>query len=230
MYGNDQIITYLQNNRVLAMKLDHATIGVGQLINDQIQSIGAGANRVINYLSCFTDEYYDVCQKQGKEDARFKDAVFKILQGKDVVYEMLKVYFDEVLKHKTNDQLEHIKQWLMEANVHIAASSLTKAGFAMAVASSVRIGLNVSMELSALAGKRAGGLVGALGVYGVIQKAADSAHRLHFQFPAYYAALYSEGLEMLYFLIEPTFIKAHAAEAQWASDRDVIGIIKRMMH
>ncbi len=63
MYGNNQIVTYLQNNRILAMKLDHAVAGLTQKVNDQLQVMGAGANRAINYLSCFTDEYYDVCQR-----------------------------------------------------------------------------------------------------------------------------------------------------------------------
>lgn len=49
---------------------------------------------------------------------------------------------------------------LMAVNVHIVASSLTNAGFALATASAVAI-------------------------YGIVQKAADSAHRLHISYPAY---------------------------------------------
>lgn len=49
---------------------------------------------------------------------------------------MLRIYFEEIFKYKTNAQLEHIKKALMAVNVHIAASTLTGAGYALAVANS----------------------------------------------------------------------------------------------
>jgi hypothetical protein len=229
MYGNDEIISHLQANKILALKLDHALTGVREAVSNQIETIGAGAQRALYYTSCFTDEYQDVCQKQKTEDIRFRDAVYKIIRHSDVLYDMLRIYFEEIFKYKTSEQLEHIKQQLMAVNVHIASSSLTSAGFTLAVASAVRIGLNLSLEISALAGTWASRGVAAVGVYGIVQKAADSAYRLHIQFPAYYAALYAQGLEMLYFLIEPVFQKAGAIEAQWASNQDMVGIISRMI-
>lgn len=229
MYGNDEIISHLQANKILALKLDHALTGVREAVSNQIETIGAGAQRALYYTSCFTDEYQDVCQKQKTEDIRFRDAVYKIIRHSDVLYDMLRIYFEEIFKYKTSEQLEHIKQQLMAVNVHIASSSLTSAGFTLAVASAVRIGLNLSLEISALAGTWASRGVAAVGVYGVVQKAADSAYRLHILFPAYYAALYAQGLEMLYFLIEPVFQKAGAIEARWASNQDMVGIISRMI-
>lgn len=229
MYGNDEIISHLQANKILSLKLDHALTGVREAVSNQIETIGAGAQRALYYTSCFTDEYQDVCQKQKTEDIRFRDAVYKIIRHSDVLYDMLRIYFEEIFKYKTSEQLEHIKQQLMAVNVHIASSSLTSAGFTLAVASAVRIGLNLSLEISALAGTWASRGVAAVGVYGIVQKAADSAYRLHIQFPAYYAALYAQGLEMLYFLIEPVFQKAGAIEAQWASNQDMVGVISRMI-
>ena len=229
MYGNNEIISYLQANRILALKLDRAVPAVGQQVANQVETFGKGATRLLYYTSCFTDEYNDVCQQQKIEDIRFRDAVYKIICNEDVVYNMLQSYFEEILKHKTSEQLEYIKKCLMAVNVHIAANSLTTAGFTFAVASSVRIGLNLSLEISALAGKWATRGVTAFGFYGLVQKAADSAHRLHIQFPAYYSALYALELEMLYFLIEPVFQKAGAAKAQWASDNEIVEIISRMI-
>lgn len=229
MYGNDEIISHLQAHKILALKLDHALTGVREAVSNQIETIGAGAQRALYYTSCFTDEYQDVCQKQKTEDIRFRDAVYKIVRHVDVAYDMLRIYFEEIFKYKISDQLEHIKQQLMAVNVHIAASSLTSVGFMLAVASAVRIGLNLSLGISALAGTWASRGIVVVGVYGVVQKAADSAYRLHIQFPAYYAALYAQGLEMLYFLIEPVFQKAGAIKAQWASNQDMIGIIIRMI-
>ncbi len=199
MYYSNEVISYLQANKILALKLDHALTGVGKAVSNQIETIGAGATRALYYTSCFTDEYQDVCQKQKTEDIRFKSGVIYLLRHGNIAYDMLKIYFEEIFKYKTPDQLERIKQMLMAVNIHIAASSLTNAGFALATASFVAAGMNLSLELSALAGRRAGGVVGAIGIYGVVQKAADSAHRLHVQYPAYYSALYMQQLEMMYY-------------------------------
>ncbi len=228
MYNNE-VISYLQANNILALKFEHALKGVEKTVLNQVETLRKGTTRLLYYTSCFTDEYNDVCQQQKTEDIRFRDAVYKLIRHDDVVYDMLKIYFEEIFKYKTSDQLEHIKQSLMAVNVHIAASSLTNAGFVLAVASAVRTGLNFSLEISALAGKWASRGIAAVGIYGVVQKAADSAHSLYIQFPAYYAALYAQGLEMLYFLIEPVFKRAGAIKAQWASDHDISTIVSRMI-
>lgn len=106
MYYNNEIIGYLQSNNILALKLDRALTGVRQAVSEQIDTIGAGAKRALYYTSCFTDEYLDVCQQQKSEDIRFVKAVYHILRHEDVVYEMLKIYFEEIFKYKTADQLE----------------------------------------------------------------------------------------------------------------------------
>lgn len=122
MYYRNDVIRYLQSNNILALKLDHAVAGVQEAVSNHIDIIGAGATRAIYYTSCFTDEYQDVCKKQRTEDLRFLYGVIQLWQHRDVVYEMLKVYFDEIFKHKKSEQLEVIKQKLMAANIHIAAS------------------------------------------------------------------------------------------------------------
>lgn len=89
--------------------------------------------------------------------------------------------------------------------------------------------MNLSLELSALAGRSASGIVGAIGIYGVVQKAAESAHHLHITYSAYYSALYAQELEMMYFLIGPLFERAEAFKAQWVSDGEIADIITRMI-
>jgi len=229
MYYSDQVIRYLQANNILALKLDHALAGVGKAVSNQIETIGAGATRALYYTSCFTAEYQDVCQKQKSEDMRFAKGVYHVIWHRDVVCEMLKIYFEEIFRHKTSVQLEHIKKLLMAVNIHIAASSLTNSGFALATASFVAAGLNLSLELSVQTGRRAGGFVGIIGVYGVVQKAADSASRLQITYPEYYSALYAQELEMMYFLIEPLFEQAGAFKAQWGSDGEIADIIRRLI-
>ena len=229
MFYRNEVISYLQTNKILALKLDRALTGVEKAVSNQIESIGAGAMRMLYYTSCFTDEYQDVCQQQKNEDLRFKQGVIYLLRHGNLVYDLLKIYFEQIFKFKTNDQLEYIKKKLMAVNIHIAASSLTSAGFALATASFVAAGLNLSLELSVQTGRRAGGFVGIIGVYGVVQKAADSASRLQITYPEYYSALYAQELEMMYFLIEPLFERAGAFKAQWGSDGEIADIIRRLI-
>jgi len=118
---------------------------------------------------------------------------------------------------------------LMAVNIHIAANSLTKAGFALATASFVASTMNLSLETNILAGRRMAGAINAIGIYGIVQKAAESAHRLNIAYPAYYSALYIKELEMLYFLIEPVLLRAEAYKAQWGTESDLAEIITRMI-
>lgn len=229
MYYRREIISYFQFNNILALKLDHALSGVGEAVSKQIIMIGAGAKRALYYTSCFTDEYQDVCQQQRIEDIRFAKGIYHLLRHEDVVFEILKTYFGEIFKYKTSDQIDHIKQKLMAVNIHIAANYLTNAGFTLAAASSVALGMNLNLEISALAGGWASRGIATAGIYGVVQKAADSAHRLYVTYPSYYAALYAQELEMMYFLLEPFFERAKALKAEWASDSDIADIIARMI-
>ncbi len=109
MYYRNEVISYLQANKILALKLDHALKDVGKDVSNQIERIGAGATRVLYYTSCFTDEYQDVCQKQKSEDIRFTKGVYHIIRHGDVVYEMLRIYFEEVFRYKTSDQLGKVR-------------------------------------------------------------------------------------------------------------------------
>lgn len=229
MYYRNEVIRYLQSNQILALKLDHAVTGVGKAVAKQIETIGAGAKRALFYASCFTDEYQDVCQQQKIEDIRFATGVYHLIHGSDVVYDMLKIYFEEIFKYKTHDQIERIKQMLMAVNIHIAASYLTGSGFALATAASVSVGLNLNLDISKLAAHTANGAITLAGMYGLVQKAAESANRLRFTLPAYYSALYAHELEMMYFLIEPLFEHAGALDAQQVSDSDIVDIITRMI-
>lgn len=226
-YNND-VISYLQANNILALKFDRALTGVREMVTSQIETIGAGAKRALYYTSCFTDDYQDVCRNQKNEDIRFANGVVHVFQNNDIAYEMLRIYFEQIFQYKTSEQLDNIKRKLMAVNVHIAASSLTNTGFALAVAYYIAIGMNLRLEMSALIGGKARGVVAVAGLYGVIQKAADSAQRLKYVYPAYYAALYSRELEMMYFLVEPLFERAGALSHS-TSDGDIADLITKMI-
>lgn len=93
----------------------------------------------------------------------------------------------------------------MAVNVHIAAVSLTGAGFTLAVAACVRLGLNISLELSAITGRWASRGIAFIGLYGVVQQAADSAHRLYVEFPHGTRHFMLKGLKCFIFSLSLCF-------------------------
>ncbi|MEG7493049.1 hypothetical protein V6E43_16835, partial [Enterobacter hormaechei] len=76
MYHSEEIIRQLQSQKILAMKLDRAVRDVGEEVKSHLNNIGAGAQRLLYYTSCFTDEYYDVCTRQNLEDERYRKGIF----------------------------------------------------------------------------------------------------------------------------------------------------------
>ncbi|NIF33745.1 hypothetical protein F3J29_16575 [Enterobacter sp. Cy-643] len=180
------------------------------------------------YTSCFTEEYKDVCQQQKTEDIRFTKGVIYLLKNGGVIGDMLKIYFSELFKFKTSAQLKYIQKKLMAVNVHVATGAFIKSGFALAIASSVAIKMRLSFNIQMLAGHMSSGVIMATGMYGSVQKAADSAQRLSASYPGYYAALYAQGLEMMYFLIEPLFQHSRARDVLRASDDEIIDIVTGM--
>ncbi|WP_370452824.1 hypothetical protein [Pantoea sp. Bo_2] len=118
---------------------------------------------------------------------------------------------------------------LMAVNIHIAASHLTQQGFTLAVTAAVAVGMKASLNISALVGRSAGVVVAAAGVYGVVQKAADSANRLRQTLPAYYTVLYANELEMMYFLIDSLFDNSGALRNATPSVDEITKIITNMI-
>lgn len=229
MYYSKEIISYLQSNNILALKLDHAFTGVGKAVSDQIDMPGAGVQRAMYYTSCFTDEYQEICQQQKVEDLRFTKGVYQLISHGNIVNDMLKIYFEDVFKYKTLSQLQRIKKSLMAINIHIAASYLTQHGFSLAVAAAVSVGMKMSLDMNALVGLKAGAVAALAGMYGVVQKAADSANRLRYALPGYYSALYANELEMMFFLIDPLFERSGALRSAWASDDEISRVITNMI-
>ncbi|WP_029685670.1 hypothetical protein [Tatumella saanichensis] len=223
-----ELIRYLQNNDILALKLEKALKGVGEMVWDKVQNTGSGIKRLSNYVSCFTTNYQDVCQQQGEEDARFGKAVLHLLKNSDILEQMLIIYIKELIKNKSPRQLEKIKKGLMAVNVYIAATTLTKAAFAFGIANAIVLGTKLSVDISILTAGRITTAIFIVGYYSIVQKAVDSALRLQIASPFYYNALYTLELEMLYFIIEPLFSRADVFSIISPTEQDIINIIAKM--
>lgn len=229
MYHSDLIIRDMQADKLMALQLEKALSGVKVQVLEQADKIGDGATRLLYYLSCYTDNYQDICAKLKVEDIRFFDGLQQLIKDRNIILEMFKVYIELLFENKTPQQLEYIKRLLMKANVYISTSTLTNQAFALGITMAICLGFNVSMHIRSRVGSVSGAAAGGLGIYGIIQDAADSAQRLQMMSSVYYQALYLRNLEMMYFLIEPIFIKSSAFKTNILSDDDVAKTIINMV-
>lgn len=213
MYHSDLILKGIKADELMASQLEKALIGVKDQVLQQASKIGDGATRLVYYTSCFTDNYQDVCAKLKEEDLRFLDGIAEVVKRRDIIYRLVHIYFEEIFRFKTREQLSAINSGLLKAGVIISSNTLNNQTFVIGITTAVCLGIGFNSSIVAWTGKTAALTVTGLGLYGIVQQAADSAERLRLQAPMYYQALHMQRLEMMYFLVEPTFMKAQAFES-----------------
>lgn len=229
MYYSDSIIREMQAEKLMALQLDKAVEGVGEQILETAARIKDGATRAVYYTSCFTDNFQDVCAKLKSEDIRFGEGLYQLFRNRRIVYDLIDVYFREVFKHKTQQQLEFIKWRLLKLGIYISTSSLTADSLTLGVTTTVCLSVGFSPMVVGRIRALAGGAVGIAGLYGYVQQAAESANRLKLWGPEYYHALYLRKLDMMYFIVEPIFVKARVSEDTYLTDEDIVNMISRMV-
>lgn len=57
MMGNSILITKMQADSLLAVRLEKALVGVKDTMLEQASRMQLGATRLVYYASCFTDNY-----------------------------------------------------------------------------------------------------------------------------------------------------------------------------
>ena len=229
MYYSDAIVSKMASDKALARRLENAISGVQNQVIDQAARIQDGATRMAFYTSCFTDNYQEVCSRLQSEDVRFFEAFYQLVKDRKVISDMIQIYVEILLKNRTPQQLELIKRLLIKMSVNISTSSLTTQSFAIGITTAICLGSNVSVGIIRKIGKVSGLAVAGIGFYGYIQEAAESAERLQIMNPIYYHALYMRKLEMMYFLVEPVFVKAQTHMANLSSDYDIANVIANMV-
>ncbi len=212
MYHSDFIINGISADKQMALQLEKALSGVKDQLLEQASKLGDGTTRLLYHMSCFTDNYQDVCERIKEEDKRFFDGVMLLVTKRDIIYRMILIYFEEIFRFKTRNQLEAIKVSLLRAGVVISASSLNNQAFVIGITTAVCLGISFNALIIKWTGKASTIAVTGLGLYGMVQHAAESAERLRLMAPVYYHSLYLHTLEMMYFLVEPVFIKSGAFE------------------
>ena len=225
MYHSDYIIRQMQANKILAQTLEKAMVQLGHEVRNQANKFQKGAKRALYYTSCFTEAYQDVCAQQKIEDERFAKGIYCLIRNRNIISELVRIYIELLIENYTPQQLEKLKRLLMRVNIYISTRMLTNQAFAMGVTTAICLGMNAHLPVGHMIGRVAARAVSTIGIYGIVQDAADSAQRLQVMHPIYYHALYMCELEMLYFLVEPVFMRAGALKNQWLSDNDITNII-----
>ena len=233
MYYSEEIIKRIGTDKELAVRLDKSLMGIKQGVVDYVNGLGDATTRLLYYTSCLTDNYQDVCKKLGSEDIRFICALYELIKHRDIIFRMLKIYIETILKNKNETEKKTILQKLTPFTTNYSIKYISKNGLIYAVASYIcygnKMNLAVQNALMKKIGSRVGWIVGGLNIYGIVQRAAESADNLKNFCPLFYNALYMEGLEMMYFLIEPIIMKSGYLNINTASDEEIVRALKRMM-
>lgn len=236
MYYSDSIITAMQANRILALKLEEALTGVKENVIANLKQMGDGLTRATYYTACFTENYQDVCANLKHEDVRFIAGLIQLIKDRNVVFEMIRLYIEIYFKNKQEESVQHIIRKLVSAGVCLSSSGLTNRLLITAVATAVYQSYHFSSLVNArinraksivLKGSVTTAAV-ALNVYGIVQAAADSADNLKKLNAFYYSVLYERNLEMMYFLIEPVITKNPYSNPMLISDEELADFIIRM--
>lgn len=216
-------------HKILALKLEHALTGVKDEVLKQAHQINDGATRLSYQLSCFTENYQDVCLRLRKEDSRFLKGIVQLIKHRNVIYKMLYVYIKSLLDNKSENRIHNIQRNLINLGVSISSSMLSSQAFiysaTMAVCSSVHTNIWMKEKITSFSTYAVLGLK----FYGFVEQASRSANHLKNYNAYYYNLLYQEELEMMFFLIEPVIMRTPILNQAYASDSDIAYAISRMI-
>ncbi|HEL9845178.1 TPA: hypothetical protein U0R39_005491, partial [Klebsiella pneumoniae] len=227
MYYSDSLITSMDAHKILALKLEHALTGVKDEVLTQAHQINDGATRLSYQLSCFTENYQDVCLRLRKEDSRFLKGIVQLIKHRNVIYKMLYIYIKSLLDNKNENRIHNIQRNLINLGVSISSSMLSSQAFiysaTMAVCSSVHTNIWMKEKITSFSTYAVLGLK----FYGFVEQASRSANHLKNYNAYYYNLLYQEELEMMFFLIEPVIMRTPILNQAYASDSDIAYAISR---
>ena len=225
MYYSEEIIRKIGTDKELAVRLDKALDGVKEGVVDYLNGLEDGATRLLYYTSCLTDNYQDVCNKLMSEDKRFLLSLYELIKHRNVIFRMIQIYIETLLTNKSEVEKKSILEKLTPFTTHYSIKYISKNGLIYAMTSYICRGNKMSSVVQDAFMKkianRVGWVVGGTNIYGIVQHAAESADNLKNFCPLFYNALYREGLEMLYLLIEPIIMKSGYLNISLASDEEI---------
>lgn len=218
----------LRADRELALSLQKGVAGVSNVTAEQGRALLSGMERLSWYSSCFFDNYQDVCSQLKNEDKRMMLALEQLWNRRDVIFDMIKVFVDLLLKNPSQERILKIRNGLMRIDSSFAASSVSNYAFSFSLTGALYKSFGLRSSLIPMANKMSAGTVFTLSVYGRVHYAARSAEKLKVKHLPYYHLLYGMKVEMLYFLIED-FINMSGYNGGVMDDDKLISIFSNLL-
>ncbi len=207
MQASDYLKMKFQSDRQLATYGQQGVAGTWKALKGIGSDIYSGMERVSWYSSCLFPGYHDVCDELLSEEKRMYLSIVSIYRYRDVIAQMLYLYFVSILNdsENRNEQNRVLKTDSKVTGLvkNIPASKTARLAIALALAKSLSAsGLLSDVVVERLA-RRVPTVVMALQLIGSDQKCALAARHLKTLDPKYYSILYGAQLEMLYYFVEP---------------------------
>ncbi|MCU5772085.1 hypothetical protein N5923_13880 [Erwiniaceae bacterium BAC15a-03b] len=229
-YSNRQIITSLEADRYIALRLKRALGGVGEQMVKQGNMIADAFTRLTWYISCLTDNYQDVCQNLKNEDKRFVLGISELIKRREIIYDLIHIYVETWLTGLSEDEVRKIESQMIKMGAIFSSNYLTHSTIVSGITLVIFNSFSITPILSRERLKRyAKGGVFALSVYGLVDKAAKKAEELRYFNSIYYHALYSLNLEMLYFLVEPVIARNNYFSQFMRTDKELAEGLMRLI-
>lgn len=207
MQSSDYLKMKFQSDRQLAMYGQQGVAGTWKALKGIGSDIYSGMERVSWYSSCLIPSYHDVCDELLSEEKRMYLSVVSVYRYRDVIAQILYLYFETVLNDSENgNEKNSVRKSDLKVTgfiKHIPTSRAARLAIALALAKSLSASGLVSEIVVERLARRVPVVVMALQLIGTDQKCALAARRLKILEPKYYAILYAAQLEMLYYFIEP---------------------------
>ena len=213
----------------LALSLDKSVSTLGEVLEDSLNSAQMGAKRLVWRTSYFVDGYQDVNQQINREDYRMGVAIKNVIEKRNVIFLMIKIYVDNLLKNMDEEKRESIFYKLGAISSHFVNSRTARQSISFFIVASVYASIHLNVKVKKNIRTVSNVALVALQVYGCIEKSAIAANKLKRISPGYYWALYKEGIEMLYFILEPVLSKTFVDIKENNTVDDVVKILKVLM-
>lgn len=197
-----------ENDRAAAIALDRAVNGVKNGVVEDVKDITSGVERASWYSSCLFDRYADVCSQIKHEDFRFLKSIFEIYNRKDIIADMLEMYIDMELKWADKTKIQIIDEKLTKSLAGYTRGQLTRRTMAASLSILIVNSFGFQNALLIKINRYSFAVITAAAFYGKVQDAAFAANRLRIISPELYQILYSNNMEMLYFLVSEKIDKA----------------------
>ncbi|EOD8995947.1 hypothetical protein [Klebsiella pneumoniae] len=153
----------------------------------------------------------------------------QLVKQRDIIAKMLRIYIDQLLQGLSHDRITRIQKLLIGKGAKIATGSMTSQALAYSVVLAASFSFGTKIGIDTKLAKFSATSITIVSYYGYVQQAADAANRLRQRNPRYYYALYSQKLEMLYFIVEPIINRNEHMFSPPSSDNDIADAIMRII-